>query len=129
MNHGSGSSIVAAATLTALLVVVGGCWALGLRRHRWRRVLLFGAGAVFQLGHFAEHLAGHGLDGRGVNATRPAGGGPRRAASVRWWVRRYAAASSPAGSVPGALGGSGCSSSSGLAAILSMTVCSMGESG
>jgi hypothetical protein len=59
VHHGTGSSIVAATTLVALLVLVGACLMLGLRRRGWRRVLLLGAGigVAFQVAHFAEHVA------------------------------------------------------------------------
>jgi hypothetical protein len=52
-------SILAATVLTALLVGVAACLALGVRRKGWGGVLLAGAvgGGLFQIGHFAEHVA------------------------------------------------------------------------
>lgn len=58
-DHDSAASALAAATLIALLVAVGVLLGLGLRRQGWRGLLFDGAciGTVFQLGHFAEHVA------------------------------------------------------------------------
>ncbi len=60
MRHDhSNNSILAATVLTALLVGVAACLALGVRHNSRRGVLLAGAGAggLFQLGHFTEHVA------------------------------------------------------------------------
>lgn len=58
-DHDSAASALAAVTLISLLVVVGVLLGLGLCCCGWRRALFVAAciGTVFQLGHFAEHVA------------------------------------------------------------------------
>jgi hypothetical protein len=59
MHHGNASSPVGAVAIIALLALVVGFLLVGLVRRQWRWPLLAGvaAGAVFQLGHFGEHVA------------------------------------------------------------------------
>ena len=59
MHHDvSDTSLAGAVALVALLAAVVVCLALGLVRRQWRWPLLAGvvAGALFQLGHFGEHV-------------------------------------------------------------------------